>query len=298
MKNILKFITVIAFVIATIFCIYYWINSVKYEKVKNFMAQKNWSAAMNILPSISDGYKDVKSLELEVHYNYFKLRADENYEKKNLSSALDNYNLAKNGFNDDEILEKIKIVNNEIEIKAKEKLEQIENEKKEKIKQIEKEKHADEEKIKNLQKRMDKEYDKVENITWYYPNVYYNTRSRVFLYLGNKKDISWLRFRLIYIGSDWVFFDKIIFNIDGKRSVINISSFDKTTDVNNGSVFEGIDLDYITHKELINEIIHSKSTIVRFSGKYNSDMTISSSQKNAMKDMVELLKLKNKIYEE
>ena len=72
--------------------------------------------------------------------------------------------------------------------------------------------------------RLTSTYDKVENYTQYYPQSkpkYVNTRSAFYLVIqqvgqrgtGN----SVLGCVMVYVGDDWIFFDKVIISIDGIR---------------------------------------------------------------------------------
>ena len=140
------------------------------------------------------------------------------------------------------------------------------------------------------------EHDKVENITWYYDKTtpYYSNRNKIALYMGEKHNHCWIKWKLTYAGDDWIFFDRIIFNIDGKRFEKNFDHWETTREVvHGGGVYESVDIPYRGTEHLVEDIIKSKETIVRFQGQHINDKVITTVQKQAMQRIIELCNLIN-----
>lgn len=97
---------------------------------------------------------------------------------------------------------------------------------------------------------------------------------------------------------DWIFMDKISFNVDGERFNWDIPFGDRNTEVGWGSIYEWmikIDLLDSTLKEDLYKIANAKSVVIRFDGATNSrDETISQKQKQQILDALELYELLNK----
>lgn len=147
-------------------------------------------------------------------------------------------------------------------------------------------------------KKFNSEVDKVAGVTWYEPKCmprYINTRCYVLPYLGREDRLTYMRLKLVYTGDDWVFFDKVIFHIDGEREYMTFKYFDIKRDNAYGEVWEVADvLVTATEKELIEKIANSKETIVRFQGdEYYYDYTVPNNDKIGMK---QILNVYNIIY--
>lgn len=108
------------------------------------------------------------------------------------------------------------------------------------------------------------------------------------MYFGKEKTGQpWLRFKLSFVNSDWIFFDKILFNIDGEK-ITYIPAFGRIKRDNDSEIWEWCDVSVGNEeKNIINKIINSKSTIARFVGTtYRLDRTVTSQQKQAMKRVI------------
>ena len=230
-------------------------------------------------------FRDVKEYYKKIKYDYQIKKGDEFFKEQNYNSAKNEYKTALEISNTDEINEKIKLADNEIK--------KIELAKKAKI---EAEKKAKAAKINKLKQNMRFRYDKVEDITFIQDKTssrYVDTNS-FFLYIAKFKTGSNIWLRISYTGDDWIFFDTITFNIDGQKKDIYLNYYDVVRDNNNGVVWEYINLKYDDNKDLINEIIKSKSAIMRLSGKnYHHDKTISNSEKQALKRVLEYYNIIN-----
>ena len=104
---------------------------------------------------------------------------------------------------------------------------------------------------------------------------------------GTQTSIGSLRFEARYAGSDWVFFEKIIINVDGRVFNLDFSYFDVKRDNSGGGVWEWIDI--VPSSEdisMLKLIAASKSTIVRFQGDdYKNDRELTAKEKKAISDV-------------
>lgn len=104
---------------------------------------------------------------------------------------------------------------------------------------------------------------------------------------GTQNSIGGLRFLARYAGSDWVFFEKITVNVDGRIFNLNFSYFEVERDNGSGGVWEWVDIvpssENITMLKLI---VDSKSTLVRFQGEnYKNDRELTAKEKKAISDV-------------
>jgi hypothetical protein len=133
--------------------------------------------------------------------------------------------------------------------------------------------------------KLSKRYDKFQDITWYSsPNSpRYRNYNAFYIYFGSS-DNSKLTLRLVvqYESDDWLFIDSAAVNVDGENYSI---SGDWERD-NNSRIWEWID-EKLDNREMIEAIITSKSAIIRFEGnQYYNTRTISTAQKQAMRDVL------------
>lgn len=151
-----------------------------------------------------------------------------------------------------------------------------------------------EEKGKAALSTMNKDYDKVEQITWYdsFPR-YIDTRSYMIPYIGVKNGVPWMKVRYNYTGDSWIFWKKLTIVVDGEKYTETPNYYDIIHD-NDTEVWEYVDLD--ADFEMLEAIVKSKETIVRFQGdNYHYDLTVSAGDKKIMKNMLTAYEyLKNK----
>lgn len=142
------------------------------------------------------------------------------------------------------------------------------------------------------------EDDKVRSLQFYYPSAwsFYSNGSwvadqRCFVlpYLGRDSSSVWLRLTCNYTGSDWVFFEHIIFAVDGTNYDKYLSYSDVVRDNSGGRVWEYVDLEVDDDDEaMLRAIADSTETIVRFEGDdYSQDFTIPASDKQAIRDVLD-----------
>lgn len=147
--------------------------------------------------------------------------------------------------------------------------------------------------------KFDVNEDKVEGITWYMPKnepQYINERCYVTAYVGVKGDEVWMCNRFNYTGDNWVFYNKIILSADGEKIEKDIGSFATTRDNGGGDVWEYYDeplrINADTDLEEIQfmaKIADAQDAIIRFKGNdYSYDYTVSSTDKQMIRDAIEL----------
>jgi len=122
--------------------------------------------------------------------------------------------------------------------------------------------------------------------------VYANSRSCIYPYVGRSGYSRWLRIKIQYTASSWLFVEKLIFSIDGENVIKEFDHFEWKRDNNGGSIWEWTDLSGdIEFQQLLEKIAKSKKTILRFEGRqYYKDITISAADKKAILETMEYYK--------
>ncbi|MFN4155634.1 MAG: hypothetical protein ACK4HF_13345 [Paracoccaceae bacterium] len=133
--------------------------------------------------------------------------------------------------------------------------------------------------------RMKPKLDKVEGITWFHhPNQpkYTNSRSTAFLYIGtNERQKPWLRMRVQYAASDWLFVENVVAWVDGVKYPFISGPFDRD---NNSTIWEWRDVSPDDHQLFVlKNLAEGKEAILRFEGmQYKRDATLSAGDKKAI----------------
>ena len=135
------------------------------------------------------------------------------------------------------------------------------------------------------------EYDEFDETTWYYPQSapQYINRKAFYPYIGHKDSGStWLRWLVVYCADDWIFFDKIIINVDGEKYTKTFEYGEIERDNDYGDVWEYVDMSVSeSDKALLKKIANSKKTVVRFEGdQYHYDKTITQNEKYGITDIL------------
>ncbi|MBK9928821.1 MAG: hypothetical protein IPP04_02940 [Saprospiraceae bacterium] len=144
--------------------------------------------------------------------------------------------------------------------------------------------------------KMKTKYDDIENITWYSDkstpqsnNI--NNLNVYFGLSGKSTDIGgnpWLRFVIQYAGENWLFINNYSFKIDDNVYSLK-PKFGEVKRDNNERVWEWYDT--VVDKNIYNiiyNLIMSKNAKVRYDGKqYYNDRTITSKEKQAIKNVLE-----------
>jgi len=134
--------------------------------------------------------------------------------------------------------------------------------------------------------------DEVKGIKWYYditsPRDFATWNNAFYLYVGDAGGGPNLRFRINYLGNDWLFIQGYTLNVDGQVYEISADSSDVTQ--HNGivggeaMVWEWWDTVATSDNiDMIKAIISSKKTLLRYEGKdYHFDRTITAQEKRAL----------------
>lgn len=143
----------------------------------------------------------------------------------------------------------------------------------------------------NALRSMRKQTDEFNGITFYEDSSTprYANYSTFHLYIGKGKNTSpYLRFKVRYSDDDWLFVDSASINVDGEIYDLNVSSSEWERDNGNGDIWEWIDIVPTQfHLTMIDNIIKSKSAVIRFYGsQYRDDRTITTTQKRALANVL------------
>lgn len=145
---------------------------------------------------------------------------------------------------------------------------------------------------KQILNTMHVEIDNIYDSKFYYPKVvpdYAFTRTYIMPYLGTSGGSYWLCARYHYTNNNWVFFDKIIVNADGKNYTKTFNYFDATHNVGGGAVAEYYNVSTVTQSdiEMFWAIANSNKAVVRFEGDdFYFDLTVSAKDKQGIRDIL------------
>ena len=143
--------------------------------------------------------------------------------------------------------------------------------------------------------KLNTEYDKVEKLTWYdHKNKpqYTDICCYIYPYIGQMDDgFTWLRVKLNYTDAQtnagWIFFDNVIFSVDGENTTKYFDSSDITRD-NDTEVWEIADFaPEASEVQLLKNIANSNETIIRFQGaEHYVDHIVTDKEKAAINDVL------------
>lgn len=150
-------------------------------------------------------------------------------------------------------------------------------------------------KIEVEMKNFNSQYDDIEQTTWVYSKTKpkYTNSLAFYTYIGLKENgNAWKRLVVRYHGNDWLFLDKIIIKTDS--NVYTLEASDSKRD-HNTDVWEWIDINLTSIEDVIvNDIINSKVTKIRFVGKqYSKDWLLSRNEIKGLKEIDKLYYLLN-----
>ena len=134
-------------------------------------------------------------------------------------------------------------------------------------------------------------YDKVRKITWYQHKnrpKYIDTACYIYPYIGRTDSgTTGLRVKLNYTGDTWLFYDNVIYSVDGENTTQKFDYGDVTRD-NDTEVWETADFTADNSVvALLIEIANSDETIIRFRGdKYYYDHTVTVKEKAAILEVL------------
>ena len=135
--------------------------------------------------------------------------------------------------------------------------------------------------------KMSKKFDAFQEITWYQSpsSTKYRNANAFHLYFGvSNGSPAGLRLVIQYFADDWLFINSAKINVDGVIYSVGSSEWERDND---SDVWEWID-EPLSDRSLIEAIIKSKSSVIRFEGtQYYDTRTISSTQKRALRDVLD-----------
>lgn len=138
--------------------------------------------------------------------------------------------------------------------------------------------------------RLRRSEDKVEGITWYHhPNEpkHVNSRSTAYLYVGQrgKTGRPWLRLKVQYTASSWLFVENVIAWHDGIKEPLISGRFERD---NNSTIWEWQDVSPTGYQlEVLRSLASAKEAILRFEGlQYRKDVTLSARDKKAIREVL------------
>lgn len=156
--------------------------------------------------------------------------------------------------------------------------------------------------------KLDKDHDDISGVTWYSAKKdgHYHKTNDISFYFGRKDDLQWLRFKVSYVGDDWIFFKRIYLSYEGNTEEIIFNEYrDKKTD--NGKwidkhgrdavqVFEWVDTTIDDSMiPFLEKFSKSDKAKYRLSGKYTRDIDFSKNERNKLSDVLEGYKTLKKI---
>lgn len=126
-------------------------------------------------------------------------------------------------------------------------------------------------------------HDKLEDIFFLSPRDEYSSNNSDALalmpYVGVRGSEAWLRFKVYYKSSSWLFVGRFLVKADDFRREFKSVKFDR--DHSSGSIWEWYDRPALSSDiELLGKVVGSDDAVVRFYGsKYYADRVITSKQK-------------------
>jgi hypothetical protein len=136
-------------------------------------------------------------------------------------------------------------------------------------------------------RKMSKKFDAFQDITWYQSpsSTKYRNANAFHLYFGvSSGSPAGLRLVIQYYADDWLFIKSAKVNVDGVIYSVGGSEWERDND---SDIWEWID-EPLSDRSLIEAIIKSKSSVIRFEGsQYYDTRTISSTQKRALRDVLD-----------
>lgn len=142
-----------------------------------------------------------------------------------------------------------------------------------------------------------KEYDEMNDASFYYDksSPESNKSNNMMLYFGHndKKKEKWLRMRIKYTASDWLFINSYMIKTDNQTYTLSPSYGEVKTDHNGGSIWEWYDFNPSSDNiSMIEDIINSETVKIRHTGKqYQKDREVSKKEKEALKNVLTAFEL-------
>jgi tetratricopeptide (TPR) repeat protein len=164
-------------------------------------------------------------------------------------------------------------------------------------------KKEEEKRLASATKNMRKKYDDMSETTWYRDRTspQYTNYNGFFGYFGKSNTGNpFLRLRIQYAADDWLFIERYVIKVDGITYEIAEEKYGEIeTDNGSGGIWEWLDRS-VTKKEMeiMNAVANGKDVKIRFIGKqYRKDKTINSTQKRALRNVIDAFEaMGGKIY--
>ena len=143
----------------------------------------------------------------------------------------------------------------------------------------------------------DIEEDVVDGITWYYPKQrpkYIDERCFVMPAIGIRDNNAWICVAYNYTEDNWIFWEKMIFVVDGERFTKDCSQIQRSSGYGRVSETyqEALNLGQSMDSEeilLLNKIVNSERTIIRFDGDNSHyDYEVVQIDKDMLNDVIAL----------
>ncbi len=152
-----------------------------------------------------------------------------------------------------------------------------------------------EQKVAEATRLLRKSRDEMNEIDWYNSmrSPQTDNTKNVRAYLGRRRDAMWLRFRMTYTATDWLFVQSVQFKVDGEDFRLDYGPFDDwNRDNSSGSVWEWKDVQVDDRIwRLIDKISRSRETRMRYEGhQYHSDREVSYEEKQALLEVISAYK--------
>ncbi len=147
-------------------------------------------------------------------------------------------------------------------------------------------------KVKKLKKYfvINKDEFSLDHVSWYIPKSApkYVDRNGIYCYFHSKSGVAEnLRLRVQYTADDWLFFNKIMFSIDGKAYEYKPKNIER--DHGKGGVWEWTDEHVFLQRDIIRALANAKQAKMKFVGDQYHDVKIIS--KKQLKDIKRTLEL-------
>jgi hypothetical protein len=129
-----------------------------------------------------------------------------------------------------------------------------------------------------------KSHDKIEGVTWYQHRNqprFTNSRSTVYLYIGERGGSRWLRMKVQYAASSWLFVREVVAYADGATETLADGNFERGS---KSTIWEWSDVSPTASQlRTLERLGSSREAILRFKSKSGYvDKTLSTADKRAL----------------
>lgn len=138
-------------------------------------------------------------------------------------------------------------------------------------------------------KKLIRNVDKVEGVTYLQSRnqpKYLNSRTSVYLYIGTRESgQSWLRMKVQYAASDWLFVQDMVVGMEGTKVDFISGPFERD---NNSKIWEWVDVEPSPMQiALLRKMAKLDDVTLRFVGQqYHKDVALSSKDKQGLREVL------------